>query len=396
MVGRRRGHPAGRGRALRPGHQRARRASCPGWPWRRARSARRRSATGARSAATSARPPRPATPIRRCWPATPWSRRRRCAAPGGIPIREFYTGVKRSALAADELIAAIRSRWPTARSSSRRSACATRWSSRCASFAIALHPGAGAGGHRVRFGRPDPRPAAAAEDFLGAELADRGLWDSRGPLAESAVRRFGDLVAAGGRAHRRRARHRRLPAACAGRAGPPDAGLGLAVLPARSARDAGDLHGQRLARGRRRRVGGRVAAVRAARAARPAGLEERLRAGRMRLLHGATWTTWWCAPAWSPPGRPQGRDVRTVEGIAGGGGTLGAVQQAFLDAGAVQCGFCTPGLIVATDDLLRRSPAARRRRDPRGAGGQPVPLHRLREDPRRRPAGGAPSRRGAR
>ena len=33
------------------------------------------------------------------------------------------------------------------------------------------------------------------------------------------------------------------------------------------------------------------------------------------------------------------------------------MQQAFLDAGAVQCGFCTPGLIVATDDLLRRIPA---------------------------------------
>jgi aerobic carbon-monoxide dehydrogenase small subunit len=62
-------------------------------------------------------------------------------------------------------------------------------------------------------------------------------------------------------------------------------------------------------------------------------------------------------------GQAQGRTVRTVEGIAArgdgqAGGALGAVQQAFLDAGAVQCGFCTPGLIVATDDLLRRVPAA--------------------------------------
>jgi len=54
-------------------------------------------------------------------------------------------------------------------------------------------------------------------------------------------------------------------------------------------------------------------------------------------------------------GQAQGRDVRTVEGIASAG-ALGAVQQAFLDAGAVQCGFCTPGLIVAADDLLRRVP----------------------------------------
>jgi len=57
-------------------------------------------------------------------------------------------------------------------------------------------------------------------------------------------------------------------------------------------------------------------------------------------------------------GQAQGRDVRTVEGLAAkGDGALDAVQQAFLDAGAVQCGFCTPGLIVATDDLLRREPA---------------------------------------
>ena len=54
-------------------------------------------------------------------------------------------------------------------------------------------------------------------------------------------------------------------------------------------------------------------------------------------------------------GQAQGADVRTVEGVASGG-ALGPVQQAFIDAGAVQCGFCTPGLIVAADDLLRRVP----------------------------------------
>ena len=65
---------------------------------------------------------------------------------------------------------------------------------------------------------------------------------------------------------------------------------------------------------------------------------------------------------------------------------LTPVQQAFVDAGAVQCGFCTPGLLVAADELLEREPAAHRRRHPRGAVRQPVPLHRLREDPRRGPA----------
>ena len=51
----------------------------------------------------------------------------------------------------------------------------------------------------------------------------------------------------------------------------------------------------------------------------------------------------------------EGRDVVTVEGLAPAG-ELHAVQEAFIDAGAVQCGFCTPGLIVASHDLLAREP----------------------------------------
>jgi aerobic carbon-monoxide dehydrogenase small subunit len=50
-----------------------------------------------------------------------------------------------------------------------------------------------------------------------------------------------------------------------------------------------------------------------------------------------------------------GHEVVTVEGL-GNGGDLHPVQQAFVEAGAVQCGFCTPGLVVATVDLLARSP----------------------------------------
>ena len=48
----------------------------------------------------------------------------------------------------------------------------------------------------------------------------------------------------------------------------------------------------------------------------------------------------------------QGRHVVTVEGLAGSEEGLHPVQQAFVDAGAVQCGFCTPGLIIATHALL--------------------------------------------
>jgi len=70
-------------------------------------------------------------------------------------------------------------------------------------------------------------------------------------------------------------------------------------------------------------------------------------------------------------GQAEGRSIVTVEGLADGsrvraadpmsGGReadgLDPVQQAFLDAGAVQCGFCTPGLVVAVHDLLQRVPA---------------------------------------
>ena len=50
-----------------------------------------------------------------------------------------------------------------------------------------------------------------------------------------------------------------------------------------------------------------------------------------------------------------GRRVQTVEGLAEGG-KLSAVQEAFLDQGAVQCGFCTPGMLMSVTALLRENP----------------------------------------
>jgi carbon-monoxide dehydrogenase small subunit len=50
-----------------------------------------------------------------------------------------------------------------------------------------------------------------------------------------------------------------------------------------------------------------------------------------------------------------GHEVATVEGLAGQDG-LHRVQEAFVEAGAVQCGFCTPGLVVATAALLEHRP----------------------------------------
>jgi aerobic carbon-monoxide dehydrogenase small subunit len=49
-----------------------------------------------------------------------------------------------------------------------------------------------------------------------------------------------------------------------------------------------------------------------------------------------------------------GHEVITVEGLADGDG-LHPMQEAFVEAGAVQCGFCTPGLVVAATELLRQS-----------------------------------------
>jgi carbon-monoxide dehydrogenase small subunit len=54
-------------------------------------------------------------------------------------------------------------------------------------------------------------------------------------------------------------------------------------------------------------------------------------------------------------GQAQGRQVVTVEGL-GSGAAPDAVQEAFAEAGAVQCGFCTPGLVMAAHDLLRGEP----------------------------------------
>jgi carbon-monoxide dehydrogenase small subunit len=51
----------------------------------------------------------------------------------------------------------------------------------------------------------------------------------------------------------------------------------------------------------------------------------------------------------------EGRDIRTVESL-GDDDVPHPVQEAFAEAGAVQCGFCTPGLIVAVADLLQQNP----------------------------------------
>ncbi len=61
-----------------------------------------------------------------------------------------------------------------------------------------------------------------------------------------------------------------------------------------------------------------------------------------------------CCACLVAAGQADGRRIDTVEGLGGANGELHAVQQAYLDAGAVQCGFCTPGLLVQAHDLIER------------------------------------------
>ncbi|MGW3174247.1 (2Fe-2S)-binding protein [Streptomyces sp. NPDC001153] len=71
---------------------------------------------------------------------------------------------------------------------------------------------------------------------------------------------------------------------------------------------------------------------------------------------GACGTTLQDAQPVVPPGEAWGRKATGTDSQTGEGGELSAIQQAFIDAGAVQCGFCTPGLLVASDELLERNP----------------------------------------
>ena len=79
-----------------------------------------------------------------------------------------------------------------------------------------------------------------------------------------------------------------------------------------------------------------------------------------------------------------GREVTTVEGLAGGSGEMHPVQRAFRAEHGLQCGFCTPGMVMAAVSLLAENPSPTEEEVRSGPGGQPVPVHRL---PQHRPGG---------
>ncbi|MBQ6537069.1 MAG: (2Fe-2S)-binding protein [Firmicutes bacterium] len=67
-------------------------------------------------------------------------------------------------------------------------------------------------------------------------------------------------------------------------------------------------------------------------------------------------------------GEAEGRHVTTIEGLAGSN-ELDILQQAFIEKGAIQCGFCTPGMILAAKGLLNRTPHPTREQIREGLSG---------------------------
>lgn len=70
-----------------------------------------------------------------------------------------------------------------------------------------------------------------------------------------------------------------------------------------------------------------------------------------------------------PLGQCAGREIETVESLASESGQLSALQQAFVDHGAAQCGICTPGMLMAAADVLRRHPVPTEQQVLDGLGG---------------------------
>ncbi len=67
------------------------------------------------------------------------------------------------------------------------------------------------------------------------------------------------------------------------------------------------------------------------------------------LIDGETYNSCIYLAVWA-----DGRSIVTVDGLLGPDGSLSPIQQAFVDEGAIQCGFCTPGIILSAQELIDR------------------------------------------
>ena len=261
-----------------------------------------------------------------------------------VPIGEFITGPKRNVLEPDELIAAFHI--APAAGPQQFSKVGTRNAMVIAvcSFALALHPEERRVGTCIGSAGPTPirrrrrRGVRGGDARLGRRRAARR--GRPGPLRRAGRGR--------GEPDRRRPRQRRLPPPRARRPRAPLARLGLeramrlTCTVNGEAREVDGLwEGESLLHVLRERLGlpgAKNACEQGECGSCSVYLDGELVCSCLVLA-----------------GQAEDRDVVTVEGLAPEGG-LSPVQEAFLAAGAVQCGFCTPGLIVATDDLLGRNP----------------------------------------
>lgn len=116
-----------------------------------------------------------------------------------LPVSEFIAGPKRNALEPEDLISAFHI--PEATGPQQYAKIGTRNAMVIAvcSFGLALHPEQGKVGACIGSAGPTPIQAAEAEEFIQGVLEESGLWESRGEIGESALRRFGELVAAAAR-----------------------------------------------------------------------------------------------------------------------------------------------------------------------------------------------------
>lgn len=131
-----------------------------------------------------------------------------------IPVEEFYTGVKRNALAPDELIRAVHIRKATGPQQFSKVGTRNAMVIAVCAFGIALHPESRTVRTGIGSAAPTPVRAGAAEEFLAAALAEAGCWDSGAPVPPSVAREFAELASGacnpiddvrGSAAYRRRA-----------------------------------------------------------------------------------------------------------------------------------------------------------------------------------------------
>ena len=116
-----------------------------------------------------------------------------------VPVSEFVTGPKRNVLRPDEIVSAFR--MPRATGPQQYAKVGTRNAMVIAvcSFGLALHPEKRSVGACIGSAGPTPIRASDAERFIEGVVEESNLWETRGPLGDAAMKRFGEIVATAAR-----------------------------------------------------------------------------------------------------------------------------------------------------------------------------------------------------